>query len=123
MLAVVRIRMKRMGRRHRPFFRINAVEKREKRDGRVIEELGWYDPLVKDASEGVKINAERVKHWISQGAEPSESVLDLLIRHNVVADERLVARRNERIERRKALQTQRAAASAATAAAGEAASE
>lgn len=112
-----------MGRRHRPFFRINAVEKREKRDGRVIEELGWYDPLVKDASEGVKINAERVKHWISQGAEPSESVLDLLVRHNVVADDRLVARRNERIERRKALQTQRAAASAATAAEGEAASE
>jgi small subunit ribosomal protein S16 len=104
-----------MGRRHRPFYRINAVEKREKRDGRVIEELGWYDPLVKDAGKAVKVNAERVLHWISQGAQPSESVLDLLVRHNVIEDEMLVARRNERIEHRMALQAKRAAAAAAAA--------
>lgn len=113
-----------MGRRHRPFFRINAVEKREKRDGRVIEELGWYDPLTKEEGKSVKVNAERVKHWISQGAQPSESVLDLLVRHNVIDDQKLVAQRNQRIEHRKALQAERAKAAAASAAAeGEAASE
>ena len=100
-----------MGRRHRPFFRINAVEKREKRDGRVIEELGWYDPLVK-GGESVKVNAERVKHWISQGAQPSDAVLDLLITNSVIDEPKLVARRDERIAHRKALQAERAKAAA-----------
>ena len=55
----VKLRMTRMGRRHRPFFRINAVEGRNPRDGRIIEKLGHYDPLVKDKDAQIVIDLER----------------------------------------------------------------
>jgi small subunit ribosomal protein S16 len=70
----VRIRMKRLGRKHRPYFRIVAIDSRQPRDGRVIEELGSYDPMVKNTDERVKMLPERVKYWMSVGAKPSENV-------------------------------------------------
>lgn len=68
----VRIRMKKMGRKHRAFFRICAVDSRSPRDGRVIEELGTYDPKVPDIDARVVLNNERVAYWLSVGAKASE---------------------------------------------------
>ena len=68
----VRIRMKMMGRKHRQYFRIVAIDHRQPRDGRVIEELGSYDPQVRNTDERVRLKADRVKYWMSVGALPSE---------------------------------------------------
>jgi small subunit ribosomal protein S16 len=68
----VRIRMKMMGRKHRPYFRIVAIDHRQPRDGRVLEELGSYDPMVKETDNRVTLRPERIKHWMSVGALPSE---------------------------------------------------
>jgi len=76
----VKLRMTRMGRRHRPFFRINAVESRNPRDGRVIEKLGHYDPIEKDESKQVVLNTERIKYWLDNGAIPSDTVSQILLR-------------------------------------------
>lgn len=75
---MVRLRLKRFGRRHVPFYRLNAIDSRAPRDGRVIEELGWYDPICKDTDKQHKINADRVRYWLSVGAQPSETVAGLL---------------------------------------------
>jgi small subunit ribosomal protein S16 len=82
---VVRLRMKRMGRRHRPFYRINAMDSRSPRDGRVIEELGWYDPLATEEGKQVSLKAERIKYWLSQGAQPSDTVRNLLKKNGIEA--------------------------------------
>ena len=74
----VRIRMKKLGRRHRPFYRICAMDAHSPRDGRVIEELGTYDPMVSDVDARAVLNGERVKYWLSVGARPSEKVKVLI---------------------------------------------
>jgi small subunit ribosomal protein S16 len=76
--VAVRIRMKMMGRKHRQFFRIIAIDSRQPRDGRVIEELGTYDPQVKDTDARVTLKPDRIKYWRSVGALPSERVETLL---------------------------------------------
>jgi small subunit ribosomal protein S16 len=76
--VAVRIRMKRMGRKHRSFFRICATDSRSPRDGRVIEELGTYDPHVPDTDARTTINGERLKYWLGVGAKPSEKVAILI---------------------------------------------
>jgi small subunit ribosomal protein S16 len=70
--------MKLMGRKHRPYYRIVAIDGRQPRDGRVLEELGHYDPMVKNTDDRVKLRPDRVKHWMSVGALPSEKVAVLL---------------------------------------------
>ena len=70
----VRIRMKKMGRKHRHYFRIVAIDARQPRDGRIIEELGTYDPMIKDTDERVTLRPSRIKYWLSVGALPSEKV-------------------------------------------------
>ena len=74
----VRIRMKQMGRKHRHFYRIVAIDHRQPRDGRVIEELGTYDPMVGDANNNVTLRPDRIKYWQSVGAKASEKVTVLL---------------------------------------------
>ena len=76
-LRVVRIRMKRMGRTNRAFWRICATDKRFARDGRVLEELGHYDPLLADQDK-VKIHRDRVVDWLKRGAQPSDTVMQIL---------------------------------------------
>ena len=76
----VKLRMTRMGRRHRPFFRINAVDSRTPRDGRILEKLGHYDPLEKDGEKQIVLDLERVKYWLDNGAMPSDSVSEMLLR-------------------------------------------
>jgi small subunit ribosomal protein S16 len=75
---VVKIRMKMMGRKHRPFFRICAIDSRRPRDGRPIEELGTYDPMVPETEKRYAINKERAEYWLSVGAQPSDRVAVLL---------------------------------------------
>jgi ribosomal protein S16 len=79
----VKLRLMRMGRRHRPFFRINAVESRVPRDGRIIEKLGHYDPIEKDQEKQVVLNHERVQYWLDKGAIPSDAVSELLLRRGI----------------------------------------
>ena len=74
----VRIRMKLMGRKHRPYFRIVAIDARQPRDGRIIEELGSYDPMIKNTDDRVKLKPDRVKYWMSVGALASEKVQVLI---------------------------------------------
>lgn len=79
----VKIRMTRMGRRHRPFFRINAIESRNPRDGRIIEKLGHYDPIEKEKDKQVVLNRERIEYWLSVGAVPSDTVSEMLLDHGI----------------------------------------
>lgn len=79
----VKIRMTRMGRRHRPFFRINAVDGRTPRDGRILEKLGHYDPLEKDADKQVVINKERIEFWIGQGAVASDTCAEMFKKYGI----------------------------------------
>ncbi|MEO1617883.1 MAG: 30S ribosomal protein S16 [Planctomycetota bacterium] len=74
----VRIRLKKMGRTHRPFFRVCAMDQRSPRDGRVIEELGFYDPMCPETDARVQLKSDRVDHWLSVGAQPSEKVAVLI---------------------------------------------
>ena len=67
----VRIRLKMMGRKHRPFFRLCAVDARKPRDGRVLEELGIYDPMVPDTDARAILKGDRIDYWLSVGAIPS----------------------------------------------------
>jgi small subunit ribosomal protein S16 len=76
----VKLRMTRIGRRHRPFFRINAIDSRAPRDGRVLEKLGHYDPIEKDKDKQLVLNLERVKYWLDKGAIPSDTVSQILLR-------------------------------------------
>jgi small subunit ribosomal protein S16 len=87
-----------MGRRHRPFYRLNAVEKRTQRDGRVLESLGWYNPMAKDGQQRVDLKADAIKSWLERGAQPSETAMDLLVEHEVVDGE---AWKKERERRRR----------------------
>jgi small subunit ribosomal protein S16 len=75
--------MKSFGRLHRPFFRICAMDTRTPRDGRAIEELGHYDPLVRNKEARAVLNVNRIRYWLSVGAQPSEKVASLLKRHGV----------------------------------------
>ena len=74
-----------MGRRHRPFYRINAMDSRTPRDGRVVEELGYYDPIEKDEAKQVSLKEERIRYWLSQGATTSETVRNLLKKNGIEA--------------------------------------
>ena len=74
----VKLRFKRMGRSHVAFYRLNAVDARSPRDGRVIEELGFYDPVNKDPAKQFVVDLDRCRHWLDVGAIPSETVSSLL---------------------------------------------
>ena len=76
-MAVV-IRMKQMGRTHRHYYRIVAIDKRQPRDGRAIEELGKYDPHAQKQEEQINLLPSRIKHWQSVGAKSSHKVQVLL---------------------------------------------
>ena len=74
----VRIRMKRMGRTHRPYYRICAFDHHAPRDGRAIEELGTYDTSVVDTDARAILKTDRIDYWLSVGAQPSEKVAVLI---------------------------------------------
>ncbi len=72
------IRMKKMGRKNRHYFRICATDPRNPRDGRIIESLGTYDPHIGDTDVRVTFNADRLQYWLGVGAKPSEKVAVLI---------------------------------------------
>jgi small subunit ribosomal protein S16 len=74
----VRIRMKKMGRKHRPFYRICIMDSQRARDGKAIEEVGFYDTSVADKAKRVSLKMDRVEYWLSVGAQPSEKVNALI---------------------------------------------
>lgn len=76
---MVVLRLNRMGRKHRPFYRLSAMDRRAPRGGRIIEPLGWYDPLAPEDRQ-LSINVERADYWLSVGAQPSRTVATLLKR-------------------------------------------
>jgi small subunit ribosomal protein S16 len=67
-----------MGRKHRPFFRVCAMDVRAPRDGRVIEELGYYDPMVRHTDARAVLNGPRIDYWLGVGAQPSDRVRVLI---------------------------------------------
>jgi small subunit ribosomal protein S16 len=83
--------MKKLGRKHRPYYRIVAIDHHQPRDGRIIEELGSYDPMVKNTDERVKLKADRVKYWQSVGALASEKVAILLKKYLAKAEQQAAA--------------------------------
>ncbi|RMH03960.1 MAG: 30S ribosomal protein S16 [Planctomycetota bacterium] len=92
-MAVV-LRLKRFGRRNRPFYRICVMDARTRRDGRVIEELGHYDPVNSGADEpAFELDTERASYWLSVGARPSETVASFLKRKGIVLPSRSERRR------------------------------
>ncbi len=72
----VKIRLKRLGSKKNPFYRVVVADSRYPRDGRFIEEIGYYNPLM-DPPE-IKVDAEKAKKWISDGAQPTETVRSIL---------------------------------------------
>jgi small subunit ribosomal protein S16 len=81
-MAVV-IRMRRTGRKNRPCFRITVTDSRFPRDGRLVESLGFYDPLERKAERQIRFDVERARYWIGQGAQPSETVRSIFKRFQV----------------------------------------
>ena len=79
----VKLRLKSMGRSHKRFFRLNAIESRSPRDGRVIEELGHYNPQEKDQTKQFVAKLDRCQYWLDHGAIPSETVSSLLKRNGL----------------------------------------
>ena len=78
----VKIRMTRIGRRHRPFFRINAIESRNPRDGKIIEKLGHYDPLEKDEGKQVVVKGQRRSALRSRAVLDFPRYMETLLPHN-----------------------------------------
>ena len=74
----VRIRMKKFGRKHQPFYRICVMDIRKPRDGRVLEELGTYDPMIPETDARALLNGERINYWLGVGAQPSDKVSVLI---------------------------------------------
>lgn len=78
----VKIRMRRMGAKKVPFYRIVVADSRAPRDGRCIEEIGYYNPLVEPVE--LKVDVEKAKKWLANGAQPSETVRSLLKKSGVL---------------------------------------
>ncbi len=79
---MLKIRLARHGRKGRPFYRVVVQDSRNPRDGRFVESLGYYDPLTDPAT--FNVNGERARHWLSQGAKPSETVHRFLAREGLI---------------------------------------
>ncbi|MEM8876182.1 MAG: 30S ribosomal protein S16 [Planctomycetota bacterium] len=79
----VKLRLKRMGRTKRPFYRLCAFNDRSPRDGKPIEELGWYNPMLPKGEKRTNLNIERATYWLDTGAIPSETVSSLLKKEGV----------------------------------------
>ena len=78
----VKMRLTRIGKKKTPFYRVVIADARAPRDGRFVEEIGYYNPLTEPAE--IKIDAEKAKKWISNGAQPTETVKSLLKKSGIV---------------------------------------
>lgn len=124
----LRIRLARGGAKKRPFYRIVVADSRSPRDGRFIEKIGTYNPMVaKDHPDRIKLDEDRAKHWLSVGATPSDRVARFLGQANIIAVPAIPEQTKKNQPRAKTLERMKAAeeakAAAAQAAAAEAAAE
>ena len=78
----VKIRLKRMGMKKMPFYRVVVADERSPRDGRFIEEIGYYNPMTEPAT--IKIDADKAKQWIKNGAQPTDTVRTLLKKSGII---------------------------------------
>ncbi|MBI9011614.1 MAG: 30S ribosomal protein S16 [Clostridiales bacterium] len=78
----VKIRMKRMGTKKKPFYRLVVADSRSPRDGRIIEQVGYYNPMSEEKT--LKVDAEKVQKWLSTGAQPTETVKRLLKSEGII---------------------------------------
>ena len=123
---MVVIRLSRAGAKKRPFYHICVSDRRNKRDGRFIERIGFYNPIAKDSEEKIRFDNERYDHWTSVGAIPSDTVL-MLMKRSKMTDEEIQkiedkkTARQERKKQEKILKQQEEAAPAEAAEAAEAA--
>ena len=74
---MVKIRLTRGGAKKRPFYHIIVTDSRSARDGRIIERVGFYNPVAQGAEKRIELNLERVKHWVDNGAQLTDKVADL----------------------------------------------
>ena len=79
----VKIRLKRIGAKKNPFYRVVVADSRSPRDGKFIEEIGTYDPMAEPAV--VKIDADKANEWLKNGAQPTETVKSLLVRNGIIS--------------------------------------
>ena len=79
---MVKIKLRRMGKKKAPFYRIVVADSRYPRDGRFIEEIGYYDPMKEPVD--IKVDADKAKEWLSKGAQPTETVKSLLVKSGVI---------------------------------------
>jgi len=108
------IRMSRGGAKKRPYYRIVVADSRSPRDGRFIERLGTYNPMVaKDHPERVTLNAERIKHWIGVGAQPSDRVARFLAEKDLGPKPAIPVQTRKNQPRKKTQERMKAAAGAA----------
>ena len=98
---MVVIRLSRAGAKKRPFYHICVSDRRNKRDGKFIERIGFYNPIAKDTEEKIRFDHERYDHWLSVGAKPSDTVL-MLLKRSKMSEEEI-----NKIEEKKAAQQQR----------------
>jgi small subunit ribosomal protein S16 len=114
----LKIRLSRGGAKKRPFYRIVVADSRKPRDGRFIERLGHYDPMLpKDDPKRVVLNAERVRHWLGQGAQPSQRIALFLSRVDIMARPAIPEQTKQHLPRAKTLERMKEAEEAAAAAA------
>ncbi|MBE6812087.1 MAG: 30S ribosomal protein S16 [Clostridia bacterium] len=78
----VKIRLRRMGAKKAPFYRVVVADSRYPRDGRFIEEIGYYNPMTEPST--VKIDADKAKQWIANGAQPTDTVKSLLKKNGII---------------------------------------
>jgi len=78
----VKIRLKKFGAKKRPYYRIVVLDSRQPRDGKTIDELGFYHPIEKEGSQ-LRLNEEKARDWLSKGAVPSDTVRKLLNKQNI----------------------------------------
>ena len=79
----VKIRLRRMGAKKAPFYRVVVADSRSPRDGRFIEEVGFYDPMREPVE--IKLDAEKIQKWIGNGAQPTDTVRALLVKSGVIS--------------------------------------
>ena len=78
----VKIRLKRIGAKKTPFYRVVVADERSPRDGKFIEEIGYYNPLTDPVD--IKINAEKAQKWLANGAQPTQTVKSLLVKSEII---------------------------------------
>ncbi len=98
---MVKLRFQRHGRTHAPFYRLVAVDARYKRNGKHLEALGWFNPAPGEGEQDIELKEDRIKHWLSVGAQPSDTVRDLLGHRDLLTEKQKKAWEADRLYARR----------------------